>query len=132
MPFKNKKKQQEYVQNWRQENSKKLQSYFQKYYQKNKEEMKSRHRKWYLKLRIEMLTYYGNNKLACIWCGFTDIRALTIDHIYGRRKEGHKRSISGCTLYSYLKRNNFPSGYQTLCANCQSIKKVKNNECRRK
>lgn len=58
---------------------------------------------------------------VCIECGFTDIRALQIDHINGggtqERKEEHnyityKRIASGDT-----------EGYQVLCANCNWIKR---------
>ncbi|KKL06542.1 hypothetical protein LCGC14_2595010, partial [marine sediment metagenome] len=30
-----------------------------------------------------VLRYYGRGKLACVHCGFEDIRALTLDHING-------------------------------------------------
>lgn len=78
------------------------------------------------KLKVEVLTYYGNSSLACIRCGFGDIRALTIDHING---SGHKHrktlKLSGNMFYRWLKRNKYPIGYQTLCMNCQFIKSAK-------
>lgn len=74
-------------------------------------------------LKIEVLTHYGYGILACVKCGFSDIRALTIDHINGggwrhRRKLG----LSGNMFYRWLKRTKYPTGYQTLCMNCQFIK----------
>jgi hypothetical protein len=79
-----------------------------------------RNKKW----KIEVLTHYGNGVLACVKCGFTDIRALTIDHInndgYAHRKT---LGLSGRGFYYWLKRENFPEGFQTLCMNCQFIKR---------
>ena len=34
-------------------------------------------------------------------------------------------------LYNWLIKNNFPSGFQTLCMNCQFIKREENRECYR-
>ena len=79
--------------------------------------------KYRLKLRIEVLTYYGNGKLACVECGEDNIFCLTLDHVNGGGGE-HKRRIGGAVkLYPLLKRQGYPSGYQTLCMNCQWKKK---------
>jgi len=71
-----------------------------------------------------VLTHYGNGKCACVKCGFTDIRALSIDHVNGggcdERRQTHR---AGNTFYRWLIKNNFPLGYQTLCMNCQWIKR---------
>ena len=83
--------------------------------------------RYYLKYKIQVLTYYGGGKLACVHCGFSDIRALSIDHIAG---EGHRDRRGN--LYCRLIRQNFPPGYQTLCMNCQLIKRFENNENRKK
>lgn len=84
-----------------------------------------------IKQKIEVLTYYGNGKLACVRCGFNDIRALSIDHINGGGA-AHIRSISGGHraghIYAWLIKNKFPEDYQTLCMNCQWIKRNENNE----
>ena len=82
-------------------------------------------------LKERVLTYYGGNKLACVKCGFSDVRALSLDHMRAKSPEQvilHKASES---LYRYLEGNGFPGGYQTLCMNCQFIKRAENNECRR-
>lgn len=100
------------------------------------EKMREYSSKSYLKFKITLLTHYGNDKCACVKCGFSDIRALSIDHIEGggfrHRKSleeqgaGHRRNF-----YSWLKRNNHPKGYQTLCMNCQFIKRFENREDRK-
>ena len=80
----------------------------------------TRRKKW----KEDVLTHYGNGVLACVRCGFTDIRALTIDHIHNDGYE-HRKTIglSGRGFYYWLKRENFPDGFQTLCMNCQFIKR---------
>ncbi len=84
-----------------------------------------------LELKIIVLTHYGNGKCSCVKCGFTDIKALSIDHINGRVVVGHEpKRMSGATIYHWLKKNNFPEGYQTLCLNCQFIKRQDNHEFR--
>ena len=81
--------------------------------------------------RVDTLEHYGGGKLACVRCGFSDIRALTLDHINGRGKEPEKRRLwTGNKLYVYLRRVEYPDGYQTLCMNCQFIKAKENREYR--
>lgn len=82
-------------------------------------------------LKKEVLTHYGNGILACIKCGYDkSIYALSIDHINGNGNE-HRRNnkeITGDHVYQWLKKNNYPEGYQTLCMNCQYIKRIENHE----
>jgi len=79
------------------------------------------------KVKAEILTHYGNGRLACIMCGFSDIRALSLDHIDGT---GWSARRSGHALYHQLRKAGYPEGYQTLCMNCQFIKRQENNEHR--
>jgi len=82
------------------------------------------------KIKLMILTHYGNGKLACARCGFIDIRALSIDHInaLGAKHKRENKIRSGDGMYSWLIKNNYPQGYQTLCMNCQFIKRVLNRE----
>lgn len=86
--------------------------------------------KYVMKLKTEVLTHYGNGKLACAKCGISDIDVLSIDHINGNGRS-HVKSIRK-TLYRWLKDNNFPDGFQTLCMNCNWKKRVTNNEMHHK
>jgi len=61
-----------------------------------------------------VLTHYGNGKLACVRCGEARLPCLTISGNNKRRGQG---------LYMWLKKYKYPEGYQTLCMNCQFIKK---------
>jgi exonuclease VII large subunit len=121
-----------------------LRKYHKEHYRANKDKYRKQskeyieaHRDGYKKLRssshnklkLECLKHYGNGKLACVRCGYSDIRALSIDHTKGGGSKHIKLIKSG--LYRWLKKNNFPKDYQTLCMNCQLIKKFENHEFRR-
>lgn len=68
--------------------------------------------------------------LACVRCGFEDMRALSIDHINGGGYEHRKilKRESGISFYRWLKHQDYPKGYQTLCMNCQFIKREEQKE----
>ena len=72
-----------------------------------------------LNLRDKSLvfSYYGS---SCACCGEGNIAFLTIDHIAGGGS-AHRKSFGG-SIYRWLKLNNFPSGFQTLCMNCNFAK----------
>jgi hypothetical protein len=76
------------------------------------------------KIKIEVLTHYGKGRLACMNCGFSDVRALSLDHIYNNgAEERGKLGKQGTGFYYWLKKRGYPNGYQTLCMNCQWLKK---------
>jgi len=98
---------------------------------KNIEKWRELIKKEQQKLKREILTYYGNGRLACAKCGFANMRALSIDHVNGegkKQREEIHRSGGGANFYRWLKKENYPDGYQTLCMNCQFIKRVTNKE----
>ncbi len=75
------------------------------------------------RLHDEVFGYYGR---TCQCCGA--LRDLSIDHINGDGAE-HRRVLyggshkgGGVRFYAWLKRNHFPSGYQTLCRQCNRSK----------
>jgi hypothetical protein len=74
----------------------------------------------------QVFTFYGRQ---CSRCGEADMRCLSIDHINGGGG-AHRRKI-GSHFYRWLIKHNFPSGFQTLCMNCQYIKRHENNEVRK-
>jgi len=76
----------------------------------------------YYEKRLKVLLHYGNGKIACIKCGFSDTRALSIDHIHGGGLQHRRHVIKGYTLALWLWKHGLPEGYQTLCMNCQFIK----------
>lgn len=80
------------------------------------------------KVKCTVLTHYGKGVCACVRCGFSDIRALSIDHIDGVNSKTPRSSKSGVTFYRRLRREGFPEGLQTLCMNCQFIKRAEGKE----
>ncbi len=57
-------------------------------------------------------------------CGEKRLACLSIDHINnGGRQQRKELGTGGEKLYHWLKRNNYPLGYQTLCMNCQWFKR---------
>ena len=82
-------------------------------------------------LKLEVLTHYGVGGCTCVNCGFSDIRALCIDHIEARVKINRlEKRRAGNSLYRWLRDNKYPKGFQTLCMNCNFIKSQENNERR--
>lgn len=66
--------------------------------------------------------------MKCQHCGITDARVLTIDHIDGGGVAHRKEIGASMTFYNWIIKNNFPPGFQILCANCQHIKRWTNKE----
>jgi hypothetical protein len=83
-------------------------------------------------LKLEVLSHYSNNTICCAFCGYSDIRALSIDHVEGNGCEHRRKDKSAYAIYNWLKQNNFPSGFQVLCMNCQFIKRHNHKEWKRK
>lgn len=112
-----------------QANRDKIQEKLNRYEETHKEHLDQCRKDRVAKLKIETLTHYGNGRLACVQCSYDDIRALSIDHINGDGAK-HRSEIrrAGAGVYYWLKQRGYPIGYQTLCMNCQWIKKVENNE----
>lgn len=104
-------------------------AYHQLYNEKHREELKQYHTKYgneyQLSSKIIVLTHYGNNKLACVRCGYDNVDALTIDHINGGGNQ-HRKSQNITHFYDWLINNQFPSGYRTLCTCCQQEVRYEN------
>lgn len=98
------------------------------YRKKNRDKLNKANKERREKIKIIVLTKYGNGKLACVHCGFDDLRALCIDHIDGGGKEEYDSLPSPDAMYRKLIKNNYPKGYQTLCMNCNWIKRDENKE----
>jgi len=65
----------------------------------------------------------------CVKCGFSDSRALQIDHIHGAKEPHSHRLRGGYPLYrAILRGERDVDEFQLLCANCNSIKIFENKE----
>lgn len=95
------------------------------YREKNRLLLRDKGKLYRRELKQKVLERYG---MACVFCGYEDIRALQIDHIHDNGAEERKalggQNVSGWRFYQYLVANGLPDGYQTLCANCNMIKQL--------
>ncbi len=64
----------------------------------------------------------------CIQCGFSDIRALVLDHKTGDGGQDRKRVGNRIARYYVRHPDEAKEKLQVLCANCNMIKAVQNNE----
>lgn len=71
------------------------------------------------KKKRRIFSHYGE---SCACCGSVD--DLVIDHINGNGKE-HREELGnkgGHAFYDWLIKQDFPDGFQTLCASCNASK----------
>jgi hypothetical protein len=87
------------------------------------------------KLKTEVLSHYSNGTMHCmnpdceVPGGAKDFYSLCVDHINGGgKKHAEDLKKDGIQFYRWLKKNNLPEGFQTLCFNCNNRKKVINRE----
>ena len=80
-------------------------------------------------LKREVLIHYGGDKLACVICGEGRLACLSIDHIDGGGTKHRNQLRAWGELFNrWLKAQNYPDGYQTLCMNCQFVKRFEYKE----
>lgn len=71
----------------------------------------------------------------CARCGFSDRRALQIDHVYGGGTKERRENNSGNTAVYRKILTEVLQGtdkYQILCANCNYIKRSENGELKQR
>lgn len=87
-------------------------------------------RQWRADVKQVVLTHYGKGRCACVICGESRLACLSLDHMAGNGKQESKLlgHGGGANFYSYLRRIDYPGGYQTLCMNCQWVKRFTNTE----
>lgn len=89
---------------------------------------------YHLTQKIIVLQFYSDGKMCCKNCNYDEnIDALTIDHINGGGNKISKQYgiERGSRIYHYIIKECFPDGLQVLCMNCQFIKRLNNDECKR-
>lgn len=87
---------------------------------------RNRSRKKTIAVRIRTLSHYGKGgRLMCRanGCRITNLFMLTLDHIRDNGgRERKKTGKLGWAFYEWLRKRGYPKGYQTLCANHQTLK----------
>lgn len=76
--------------------------------------------------KIAVINVLTNGEGTCRWCGQGDIDVLNIDHIDGGGNK-HRKELgtrNGQSFYTWIISNDYPDGFQVLCANCNLKKEV--------
>lgn len=145
-------KDRERCKKWRENNKDKMQTYRStpEYKAKHRENQnacraadvniaRTKGREYNKKIKYEVLTRYsgivGVPICAYPYCEIVDIDMLCVDHIDNNGNE-HRRGIKkvggGRAIYMWIKKNNFPSGFQVLCWNHNAKKglgRIKKDAC---
>ena len=106
------------------------------------EELKARHKNNSIQvkrrnaqIKVAVLSHYSKGYLQCAnpynrhTAPITDIDILTLDHINGGGSRNQAIRYINKRLYARIRKENYPEGYQVLCCNCQSQKRIRNKEC---
>lgn len=97
----------------------KMREYNRKSYYKHRDKRLTGTKEYHRRIKFEVLGHYSNDGWPfCRCCGERIIEFLGIDHIGGGGSEHRKAVGQSIRLYLWLKRNNYPMGYQVLCHNC--------------
>ena len=75
-------------------------------------------REYKRRIKYEVLSRYSTEAYPiCAKCSEADLSKLSIDHINGGGNE-HRARLgipTGYAFYAWLRRNDYPEGYQVLC-----------------
>ena len=92
-----------------------------RWYVGHAEQKRAYARAWREALRLEVLQHYSSSSTPyCACCRTPVLEFLALDHIEGGGTR-HRRSFksnSSVSVYSWVKKNGFPSGFRVLCHNC--------------
>jgi len=91
------------------------------WYANNAEKAKLRSIERHRALRQQALEAYSDGDPQCRCCGEREVKFLAIDHINGGGKR-HLQEIKASNVYYWVRRNNYPAGFQVLCHNCNLAK----------
>lgn len=93
-----------------------------RYYEKKstpegRQRLSDTNKKCRLKVRDAAFAAYGGYR--CVCCGESEKLFLSIDHINGGGHQ-HRKSLKNGHFYEWLQKQNYPTGYQVLCMNCNT------------
>lgn len=125
--IKNREKIREYNRQYRLDNPEKIKKWRQNYrrshpiaYSSDKRSSYNKIRRWVI--RLEGLVKYSKTDVPeCVCCGEKEVKFLTFDHIDGNGNK-HKKENNIRSMPIWLKKNNYPDGFQILCYNCNCAK----------
>jgi len=106
---------------WKIRNKEKVRKIARDYYQNNKIQFRQQVKEIKKKNRIDVIFHYSNGRMECKCCGEKLLDFLTVDHINGGGNT-HRKIIGNGSISMWIKRNNYPKGFQILCMNCNHAK----------
>jgi len=106
-----------YMRRWRKENKVALRRYYLRYRKNFPGKLADSLRTSSQKRKKEAIDHYGK---LCQCCGEDRLVFLCLDHIAGGGNRHRKKIGAGIVLW--LRRNNYPKGFQVLCHNCNFAK----------
>lgn len=94
-------------------------------YLRNKEKRDKRVKEYQMQAKIDVMNHYSSGANKCKCCSVSGLPFLTLDHIEGdgAEKRSSKQHVKGTMLYIWLRKNNYPNGFQVLCYNCNQAKR---------
>lgn len=110
-----------HYQKLKKDNPEKLKEYAKNWRENNRERARELSKKSYHKRRYEALCAYGGTPPKCKCCGEKSIEFLSFDHINGGGLK-HLKEIGRGNLLLWIRKNNYPKGFQILCHNCNFSK----------
>ena len=153
-----KEKEREYQKEYRKKNAEKIKTNAREYHKNNAEKANTAKRSWWAanreavnatarawkaanrekveeynkrycaktrQLRQDIFRHLGGK---CVRCGFSDQRALQIDHVKDNGAQHRREYPAEATRYKNILENIDSGEYQLLCANCNWIKQYERDE----
>lgn len=120
----------EYQREYRAANIEKRRKWNKEWIENNRERYNAAKFKYREKCKVETIKFYSNGSMNCLYCGYSDLDALVLDHINDDGAAHRKllgissRGSAGMNTYEALKREGYPDGLQVLCANCNTKKQA--------
>jgi hypothetical protein len=108
--------------NYYRENKDSLRAKIEAWRKINREQFLATNKSYNEKLRFTALQHYSHGEFKCACCGESMYEFLTIDHINNDGAKMNKKFSGHKHICSWLKRNNYPEGFQVLCINCNFAK----------
>jgi len=128
MPYKNKEDAKRYRRIYYLKNKERIIKQTADYHASHKEQTnKSARKSMWIMTSNRRERVYKLLSSKCNRCGFTDRRALQIDHVHGDGKSDRKKYTSQSLYLKHILEVK-GKGYQILCANCNWIKRHENKE----
>lgn len=81
----------------------------------------------YTEHREKIIAHYSGGSNQCASCCLADKRVLQIDHINNNGAQ-HRKEMGQLNSVWWIVKNNYPEGFQILCANCNYLKEVERRD----